>query len=446
MLKTYPDETAYEAAEKSKIESSVALIESTGRAVFDGVNVVTDNPGVGDIVCYDENRKIRFIALDTFQAGTFPSAWETVGVVVLRKGNRVTVCSKHSELHKFMDVYPYIVTGYQLDGQEHTVQLRVGSQPSGSYYDFAYTASTDEEFVSALNGFLAEHGFTGWSSYIRNGKVILQCNVGNSDPAMSLACVGLTKTSVTTETFLPKGDDVYRKCGTYSMTGVWHLSKAMDYFKSDIDNTDFNPGYNIASIPKLPVCYPAFCGTSQYQDDHCRWLREKYCKDAENPTFEDWKGYLEDMRAVVPFMVGFMSPADYPDAKTVSEKARRVTFITQEGTEERLYPGMEECCRFLDGAGYLPTAGQLAEAFREIIYGLKGVERDKADPINRSLYAIGGNPVSCSLCYWSSDFNSRFSFLNIFLTGMLGYYNQQSAWQKGRFLPFADIDLSELTD
>ena len=66
MVKTYANQAAYEAAEKSKIESAVSLIESTGRAVFDGVNVITENPGVGDIVCYDENRKIKFIQLDTF--------------------------------------------------------------------------------------------------------------------------------------------------------------------------------------------------------------------------------------------------------------------------------------------------------------------------------------------------------------------------------------------
>ena len=48
--------------------------------------MVTKSPKIGDIVCYDENRKVKFIALDTFHAGTFPAAWETVGVVVLRKG------------------------------------------------------------------------------------------------------------------------------------------------------------------------------------------------------------------------------------------------------------------------------------------------------------------------------------------------------------------------
>ena len=64
-------------------KTEVSLSENTNEVNITGVNVVTKSPKVGDIVCYDENRKVRFIALDTFHAGTFPAAWETVGVVVL---------------------------------------------------------------------------------------------------------------------------------------------------------------------------------------------------------------------------------------------------------------------------------------------------------------------------------------------------------------------------
>ena len=54
--------------------SHISYDENTNEVSFAGRNVVTDNPGVGDILCHDENRKYRFIQLDTFHAGTFPSA------------------------------------------------------------------------------------------------------------------------------------------------------------------------------------------------------------------------------------------------------------------------------------------------------------------------------------------------------------------------------------
>ena len=171
MIKTYANRAAYDAAKKSKIESTISLIESTNEVKSEGVNVVTDNPGVGDILCYDENRKYKFIQLDTFQAGTFPAAWETLGVVVLRKGNTVTVCDKDMSTEKAFAVFSYIVTGQVLDGAEHTAQLKLHGSEA---FDFKYTASTDEEFVEALKSFLTEHNFTDWSAYLMDGNVILQ--------------------------------------------------------------------------------------------------------------------------------------------------------------------------------------------------------------------------------------------------------------------------------
>ena len=147
--------------------SHISFDENTNEVGYHGRNVVTDNPGVGDILCYDENRKYKFIVLDTYHAGTFPAAWETLGVVTLRKGNKVTVCSKHNAYKKFMEVFPYIVTGYTLDGTEHMATLKLHGSDT---FEFKYTANTDNEFVEALKSFLIEHGFSDWSAYIMDGN------------------------------------------------------------------------------------------------------------------------------------------------------------------------------------------------------------------------------------------------------------------------------------
>ena len=444
MLKTYPDETAYKAAEKSKIESAVSLIESTGRAVFDGVNVITENPGVGDIVCYDENRKIKFIQLDTFQAGTFPSAWETVGVVVLRKGNRVTVCSKHNETHKFMAVYPYVVTGYELDGAEHTVQLRLHGKPtSTTYYDFTYSATTDGEFVSQLQQFLETNGETGWSAYINGEEVWLQYNNYNDveeqkktkSPELSIVPRVSVDTSYTSH--------LKRKCGVDGYA-VYCQERAGESLYKDINNTASNPDKQVTTIPVHGICWPAFAGKSQYRDqDYCLWLRQQYCKDPDNPTVEEWRKYIGSLQPVMPAMLGNNAP-EYRSGKRQTDRVRIIRYKNVEGNIRPLYEAADYCIRFMDGKGYLPSVYEFILAFSGITYGLSGVGRQDSDPINRSLYAIGGNGISSNGNYWLGNLYSDVIQWHVSGYGIVDAYN--SFYIRKTAIPFADIDLSELTD
>ena len=176
MIRKYNDNAAYEAAQKPSDESLVSLIDDTNTIRVDGVNVLTCQPKKGDILCHDAEGNSRFIVLDTFNADTFPEDWETVGVVALRRGNELMVVAKENAAQKWMDVYPYVVTGYELDGEEHTAQLRLHGRPTTTtYYEFAYTASTVDEFVTALQQFLTASGETDWSAYKdTDGRVILQ--------------------------------------------------------------------------------------------------------------------------------------------------------------------------------------------------------------------------------------------------------------------------------
>ena len=226
--------------------------------------MVTKSPKVGDIVCYDENRKVKFIALDTFHAGTFPAAWETVGVVVLRKGNKVTICSKNNEAKKFMEVYPYIVSGYTLDGVEHTAQLRLHGKPgTDTWYEFKYTASTDSEFVTQLKQFLTDNGETDWSAYMdAQNRVILQYDSYTSGEYLTTTLTyvsGLTLTGQVTVD-CPQQPDFWRKCGNRG-NGVWHAERAKVYFRNDLSTPAYNPATDVNSVPEYPICWPAFAGT-----------------------------------------------------------------------------------------------------------------------------------------------------------------------------------------
>ena len=446
MIKTYPDRAAHDAAAKSEMESTVALIENVNEIAIDGVNVVTSQPKVGDIVCHDENRQIRFIALDTYQGGVFPAAWETVGVVVLRKGNQVKIASKNNESKRFMEVYPYVVTGYGLDGMEHTVQLRLHGKPTTStYYDFTYTASDVDGFVTALQQFLSDNGETEWSAYKdEDGSVILQYDDYNSAEYYSSAITyasGLTLTAKVTIDYPEQCPIWQRKCGNRG-NAVWNIERAKMYFRADISSVAYNPTSDVSSIPSYPVCWPAFAGTSQYQDDHCLWLRQQYCKDPAHPTETEWEAYIEDLTAVNPYMVGGTSPK-WRDGKALSDMVKDVTYRAADGTRKMLYPGIVYCSQFMDGEGYLPSFAELEEAFRNITYGLAGVERDEADEINRSLYAIGGSAVQNTVSWWVSGRHSTYTAWNAYGTGCTdgyGFYRSQ------RCIPFTLLELPSGND
>ena len=406
-------------------KSEVLLDEATNEVSIKGVNVVATQPGIGDILCYDENRKYKFIQLDTFLAGTFPSAWETLGVVVLRKGNQVTVCSKHNESKKFMEVFPYIVTGQVLDGAEHTATLKLHGSET---FEFKYTASTDEEFVEALQEFLTEHDFTDWSAYLMDGKVILQYDNYTSseyaDEGITWA-TGLTLTAKQDVDFPEKVSSFLRQYRDFG-NPIWNLGRAKEYYYNDLENSLYNPTTEVTQMPTLPVCWPAFCGTSQYREkDYCLWLRQKYCSDPDNPKIEEWSKYLEDLTFSIPCMVGMASRRSGEIQISAAERLKNITYKAADGTFRKLYPAFTYCGEFLEGKGRLPIPSEFFEAFRNVTYGLSGVTRDKADPINRSLFAIGGSAISCANTFFVAVKNVKGTIwiaINIaFLAGSFAY-------------------------
>ena len=436
MIKTYANEADYKAAEKSKTESTVGLIESSNRVVIDGVNVVTDNPGVGDILCYDENRKYKFIQLDTFQAGTFPAAWETLGVVAMRKGNLVWVVAKENASKKFMDVYPYVVSGYELDGAEQTARLKLHGSET---FEFRYTASTDEEFLAALKSFLTTNNFADWSAYIKDSNVILQYDNYTSSEYLSASITQATGITLKAECEMdmPLVPSAKRKCGI-SGYPVWNIGKAKEYFMEDNQNASFNPDSDLDTIPVFPICWPAFAGTSQYQDDHCLYLRQRYCKDPDNPTLAEWERYIDDLAPVNPAMTGGFEP-EFRDWDTF-DRIKKITYIAADGMEKPLYPGANYCSKFFDGKGYMSTGYDLYEMLKNITYGVSGVARDEADPINRSLAAIGGSSVGANGMYWTCD---RFNYSGAFNFNNMGYIGTSVFYSARTCIPLCFLGLSK---
>ena len=399
---------------------------------------MTDQPGIGDILCHDEKRKYKFIQCDTFHAGTFPSAWETLGVVAMRKGNQVWVVAKENTTKKFLEVYPYIVTGYTLDGEEHTVQLRLHGKPTTTtYYEFTYIASTVDEFVSQLQQFLSTNGETDWSAYLMDGNAILQYDNYASLEYLSASitqAIGMTL-NAKIETDMLQVPSIMRKCGNIGHF-VWNTAAAEQHFRQDLSAVAYNPSSDVSSEPTYPICWPAFAGTSKYQSDHCLWLRQKYCSDPDNPKIEEWESYIADLAPVSPAMTGGFAPEWR--GREEFDKIKDVTYMATDGTQKSLYPGANYCSKFFDGKGYMPSMYEFYEMFKDLTLGIIGVTNQAADPINRSLYAIGGSPIYATLTYFTA---SLLSMTYIRAASSTGNTDGSNLFNERRCIPILCIDL-----
>lgn len=84
----------------SETESTLVYLTDTQETVFNGVNIETDVPKRGDIMCYNKNGEIKFIDANTINTSTYTALKEkdytTIGICIKTKGDNVLVAYKES--------------------------------------------------------------------------------------------------------------------------------------------------------------------------------------------------------------------------------------------------------------------------------------------------------------------------------------------------------------
>ena len=189
-IKSYNSMADYQAAVKPTTESQVSMIETTREIIVDGVNVVTTQPAVGDVVFLDDQNKVIYVKGGAWiQKANIPAAWTHVGYVYFRKGKQVGVIHKTGADQKWLDVSQYAWTDAVLDGAEHekTIGLRFGIPDwnTTTSITFTYTATTLAEAAAActaaIEAKLTELGapaatIAEWWAYAddTNNRVIVQ--------------------------------------------------------------------------------------------------------------------------------------------------------------------------------------------------------------------------------------------------------------------------------
>lgn len=406
-IKLYDTEAAYEAASKSTIESAISLIETSNEVKTDGVNVLTTEPVKGDIVALDEKNEVVYITLDSYTAATFPSAWTVVGVVLWRRGNEVTIVDKANASKKWSDIYSLKLTGFTLDGTARTGTLSVDDASNWATYNnyvIPYNANNIDDFVAQLNAyFAANEPFKAqyWRAYANeDGSVSLVYLFTDYRQASNKGSAGF---AVAGNLFpeLTSLASIRRKNGYRGGEGaVSSYYKALQYFRSDLPSTTYNPNSNVTSIRRsYPICLPAYLGTSQYQSDKCAVLRAHYGEGEEG-----WKRFMADCMPVNPSLTGNMKQRD---GLSLTRQLNAYTYIAANGDNKPASPAADyvqaknyEHDGLRKGDWALPTVEDLANILTDIQYTAASSDRN-SDVVNKALYKIGGNAISNASGLWS---------------------------------------------
>lgn len=369
-------------------------------------NVFVKIPERGD-ACVGRlsDKKLFYIKADTLVTSELDkSEWEVQGVVSHREGKKVTIVGLgNSGGIVFCNRVWYYLSGYTLDGEEHTIVLAI---PTKANWDksvektITYTASTVEEFISALNAaFEADADFTDqdWYADLTADGCVRVHYVATVWQSYDFTA----KSSITKTDSMPEFKQcvrLRRNSGSVTQTGgicSWYRSLA--YYRND-NGTSLNQGGRTAEQTSIkqewPINLPTWLGTSaKNPGDFCKALRDVYGEGEE--------GWLRFMRSCVS-----ITDTDYGlmlyDGREMSKLLSSFTYTSRKVVEPKyMCPASGWCTSFSTsclqaGSWHLPAPKELVELMRDITQGT-----GTPDVLNRTIVAAGGLAISSGSSSWA---------------------------------------------
>ena len=392
-------------------------------------NVFVKIPERGD-ACVGRlsDKKLFYIKADTLVTSELDkSEWEVQGVVSHREGKKVTIVGlNNSGKIAFCDRMWYYLSGYTLDGAEHTIVLAIptkANQDKGVEKTIAYTANTVEEFISALNAaFEADADFTDQDWYAdltADGRVRVHYVFDAWWKYVFTVKSGITRTNSMPE--FKQRESLRGKNGTTSSFGIifsWH--RALSYYRNDNGNNP-NQGGRTAEQTSLkqqwPINLPTWLGTStKNPGDFCKALRDVYGEGEE--------GWIRFMRSCMP-----VTDTDYgimmPDGVEKSNLLSSFTYTSRKVTEPKyMCPASRWCASFSTfclpaGSWHLSAPKEIVELMRDITQGT-----GTSDVLNRTIVAAGGKTITNTSSKWLCrrlNLSSAFAYTDT--NGCAGYYD-----------------------
>lgn len=418
MIKYYENEAAYKAdTGKGAAESQVSLIGEGNECRYDGRNVVVGlrSATTGSIAVLDGSHALHFIAPGTFKPDGLSEGSEIVGVVVIGVDHQdfrgeVAVMSKTFATANMLVRWFVRLSGYTLDGTDRTGTLSVwvASDNWAAAHDYAvgYNADNAEALASQLNTyFRANEPFTAqdWVAEADgDGNVTLHYTLTNFRQFSNAAKDGFALAP--TFSIMNSINKILKRNGKRGINyTIVNWPRALEYFRGDNANTTYNPAADVTTTKiDAPICLPGYLGTSEYQSDHCSYLRGVYGEGEE--------GWLK-------FMEGFL-PASLPgfgETKRNTYYLAGIKYVGKDGAEKYASPVASVAANLgydhellKQGEWVLPDIALVFSLFGQLKYPTTN-DRD-ADPVNSALKAIGAPALENKSNIWSVQINDISGF------------------------------------
>jgi hypothetical protein len=423
MIKYYDTEEAYKAdTGKGADESQVSLIKAGNICRYDGRNVVVGlrSARTGSVAYLDGSRALHFAAPGTFRADGLPEVGGVIGVVVIGVDHQdfrgvVAVMSKTFAAAPMLERWFVRLSGYTLDGTDRTGTLSVweASDSWAAAHDYAvgYNADSAQALASQLNAyFKANEPFMAqdWVAEADgDGNVTLHYAYINYRQTSNAAKDGFALAQATAPGWADTTKMLRRNGRRIGEGTITNWPRTLAYFRGDNSSKTYNPASDVTTKKiSYPICLPGYLGTSEYQSDHCSYLRGVYGEGEEG-----WLKFMESFLPVRPSEYGIFDASRYGAAKRNTYYLAGIKYAGQDGVEKYASPA----ARLAANLGYdheLLKQGEWVLPDIDLLFGLVGQlkypttnDRD-ADPVNSALKAIGAPALGNSSSVWScSRFN-----------------------------------------
>ena len=419
MIKYYDTLAAYEADVKSDYESQVSLIGADNTVKFDGRNVIVDiqSAKTGSIAVLDGSHALHFVSVETFSSVSFMSNFEVVGVVRIGVDHpsfrgKVAIMYKAPAGKPISAIYQYRLTGFTCDGTDRTgtLSIRGASDSWAANHDYAisYNAANELALVGQLNTYFKSNEpfkTQGWVAKLNDDNTIdllfkftdwrqVGYNTGKAGFALS---ANPFPEWISTNAML-------RTNGQRSGEGtITNWARALAYFRNDNSSTTYNPSKDVASVKMgYPICLPGYLGTSQYQSDHCAYLRSVYGEGEQG-----WLKFMASFLPMRPTEYGSNGDkAKYGDARRNTYYLASQKYVDADGNTQPASPAADFAANIAfdhellkKGQWVMPDSDLLFDVLGGIEYPTTN-NRD-ADIINRALKAIGASAFGDNSHVWS---------------------------------------------
>lgn len=419
MIKYYDTNAAYNADVKSAFESQVSLIGADNAIKFDGRNVIVDirSAKTGSIAVLDGNHALHFVSVETFGSVSFMSNFEVVGVMRIGVDHpsfrgKVAIMYKDPAGKPLSAIYQYRLTGFTCDGTARTgtLSIREASDSYAANHDYAisYNAANELALVGQLNTyFKANEPFKtqGWVAKLNDDNTIdllfkftdrRQAGYNTGKAGFALSANLFPEWIATTSMLRANG----QRSGEGTITN-W--ARVLPYFRNDSSLTTYNPAKDVTSVKmSYPICLPGYLGTSQYQEDHCSYLRSVYGEGEQG-----WLKFMASFLPVRPTEYGSNGDkAKYGDARKNTYYLASQRYVDADGNTQPASPAADFAANIhydhellKKGQWVLPDSDLLFDVIGGIEYPTTN-DRN-ADVINRALKAIGASALGNSSHVWS---------------------------------------------